>query len=68
MLSAEGGARVPCILALRVFECVSMSLGMWMENPRDGGAWEAAVDGVAQSRTQLKRLSSSRTENMPELS
>ena len=30
-----------------------------MENPRDGGAWWAAVYGVAQSRTQLKRLSSS---------
>ena len=29
------------------------------ENPRDGGAWWAAVYGVAQSRTQLKRLSSS---------
>ena len=25
----------------------------------DGGAWWAAVSGVAQSRTQLKRLSSS---------
>ena len=30
-----------------------------LENPRDGGAWWAAVDGVAQSRTRLKRLSSS---------
>ena len=29
------------------------------ENLRDGGAWWAAVYGVAQSRTQLKRLSSS---------
>ena len=28
-------------------------------NPRDGGAWWAAVYGVAQSRTWLKRLSSS---------
>ena len=25
-----------------------------LENPRDGGAWWAAVYGVAQSRTQLK--------------
>ena len=24
-----------------------------LENPRDGGAWQAAVYGVAQSRTQL---------------
>ena len=28
-----------------------------LENPRDGGAWWAAVHGVAQSQTQLKRLS-----------
>ena len=32
-----------------------------LENPRDGGAWWAAVYGVAQSRTRLKRLSSSNT-------
>ena len=30
------------------------------QNPRDGGAWWAAVYGVAQSRTQVKWLSSSR--------
>ena len=29
------------------------------QNPRDGGAWWAAVNGVAQSRIRLKRLSSS---------
>ena len=28
-----------------------------LENPRDGRAWWAAVYGVAQSRTRLKRLS-----------
>ena len=33
--------------------------GSWLENPRDGGAWWAAVYGVAQSWTWLKRLSSS---------
>ena len=27
-----------------------------LENPRDGGAWWAAVYGVTQSRTRLKRL------------
>ena len=32
-----------------------------LENPRDGGAWWAALYGVAQSRTRLKRLSSSST-------
>ena len=31
-----------------------------LENPRDGGAWWAAVYGVAQSQTWLKRLNSSR--------
>ena len=30
-----------------------------LENPRDGGAWWAAVYGIAQSRTRLERLSSS---------
>ena len=30
-----------------------------LENPRDGGAWWAAVYGVTQSRTRLKQLSSS---------
>ena len=30
-----------------------------LENPRDGGAWWAAIYGVAQSRTRLKPLSSS---------
>ena len=30
-----------------------------LEDPRDGGAWWAAIYGVAQSRTRLKRLSSS---------
>ena len=30
-----------------------------LENPRDGGTWWTAVYGVAQSRTRLKRLSSS---------
>ena len=27
-----------------------------LENPRDGGAWWAAVSGVAQSQTQLSDL------------
>ena len=30
-----------------------------LENPRDSGAWWAAVHGVAQSQTRLKRRSSS---------
>ena len=35
-----------------------------LENPRDGGSWWAAVYGVAQSWTQLKRLSSSSLKNV----
>ena len=30
-----------------------------LENPRDGGDWWAAIYGVAQSQTRLKRLNSS---------
>ena len=32
-----------------------------LENPRDQGAWWAAIYGVAQSRTQLKPCNSSRS-------
>ena len=35
-----------------------------LENPRDGGAWWAAVYGVAQSLTRLKRLSSSSSKGL----
>ena len=38
-----------------------------LENPRDGGAWWAAVYGVAQSRTQLKRLSSSSSQHLTDI-
>ena len=34
-----------------------------LENPRDGGAWGAAIYGVTQSRARLKRLSSSSSSN-----
>ena len=34
-----------------------------LENSRDGGAWWAAVYGVTQSQTRLKRLSSSSSIN-----
>ena len=39
-----------------------------LENPRDGGAWWAAVYGVAQTRTWLKRLSSSSSSSRLSLS
>ena len=35
-----------------------------LENPRDGGAWWAAIYGVAQSRTRLRRLSSSSSNSI----
>ena len=35
-----------------------------LENPMDGEAWWAAVCGVAQSRTRLKQLSSSRATSL----
>ena len=35
-----------------------------LENPRDWGAWWAAVYGVTQSRTRLKRLSSSSSSRL----
>ena len=37
-----------------------------LENPRDGGAWWAAVYGVAQSQTRLKGLSSSSIGKNPD--
>ena len=37
-----------------------------LENPRDGGAWWAAVYGVAQSQTWLKQLSSSSSSRQTE--
>ena len=33
-----------------------------LENPRDGGAWWAAIYGVAHRQTRLKQLSGSNTE------
>ena len=33
-----------------------------LENPRDGGAWWAAIYGVAQSQTRLKRLRAAANE------
>ena len=38
-----------------------------LENPRDWGAWWAAVYGVVQSRTRLKRLSSSSSSRVGSL-
>ena len=39
-----------------------------LEDPRDGGSWWAAVSGVTQSRTRLKRLSSSSSSSSSRVS
>ena len=51
------------------FACIGEGNGnplqcSWLENPRDRGAWWAAVYGVAQTRTQLKQLSSSSSSSV----
>ena len=60
-----------CLLAIYIYSLEKMSIQIFclflsgsiqcscLENPRDGGAWWAAIYGVAQSRTRLKRCSSS---------
>ena len=53
------------------FSCIGSGNGnplqcSCLENPRDGGACWAAVYGVAQSRTRLKRLSSSSSSSSNE--
>ena len=67
----EESGRLQSMGSLRVghnfhflFSCIGEGNGnplhcSCLGNPRDGEAWWAAVYGVAQSRTQLKRLSSS---------
>ena len=53
------------------FSCIGEGSGnplqcSCLENPRDGGAWWAAISGVAQSQTRLKRLSSSSSKREKE--
>ena len=57
---------IPCVSQLETTSLLSIGEGngnplrcSCLEYPRDGGAWWAAVYGVAQSRTRLKWLSSS---------
>ena len=50
---------VMCIKSPFLLLLNSISLWWHLENPRDRGAWWAAVYEVTQSRTQLKWLSSS---------
>ena len=70
MLWMEEPGRIQSMKSLRVghdwatsLSCIGEGNGnplqcSCLENPRGGGAWWAAVYGVAQSRTRLKRLSS----------
>ena len=48
------GSSVHGILQARVLEWVVMPSSRGSSQPRDGGAWWAAVYGVTQSWTQLK--------------
>ena len=52
LYSAPGSGRSPGAGHGNPLQCSCL------ENPWDEGAWWAAVYGVAQSRTRLKRLSS----------
>ena len=67
LVQSVGSLRVghDCSTSLSLFlSCIGEGNGnllqcSCLENPRDGGAWWAAIYRVAQGRTQLKRLSSS---------
>ena len=59
-------SQFPCLLNLLPTICIGEGNGnplqcSCLENPRDRGAWWAAIYGVTQSQTRLKRLSSSST-------
>ena len=72
---AEEPGKLPSMGSLRVGHDRATSLSLFLsyigegngnplqcsclENPRNGGSWQAAVCGVAQSWTRLKQLSSS---------
>ena len=65
------GSSVHGILQARILEWVAIGEGngnplqcSYLENPRDGGAWWAAISGVAQSWTRLKWLSSSSSHSL----
>ena len=54
--SEEVCPRICCLLSAYPLQCSCL------ENPMDGEAWWAAVRGVVQSQTRLKRLSSSNSK------
>ena len=59
MLSANTDSLTSFSIWISFISLSSLIAMASLENPRDGGAWWAAVYGVTQSRTRLKRLSSS---------
>ena len=69
-LQSMGSPRVGCDWATSLsLSCIGEGNGnplqcSCLQNPRDGGAWWAAVYGVTKSWTQLKRLSSSSSAYM----
>ena len=71
-LSHPGSPLLASILYLKVnfsLSCIGEGNGKplqcsCLENPRDGGAWWAAVYGAAQSRPLLKQLSSSSSSSI----
>ena len=54
------------ILQARILEWVAFPLSRGSSHPRDGRTWWVAVYRVAQSRTRLKRLSSSSSSKTKE--
>ena len=65
----QGCILSPCLFNFYVENIIGEGNGnlfqyFCLENPMDGGAWLAAVHGVARSRTRLKRLSSSNSSRV----
>ena len=56
---SERERHIPCDISYMWNLKYTTNEHIYLENPRDGEAWWAAVYGVAQSRTRLKQLSSS---------
>ena len=68
--SLSHSAFILCMVYGYVVTCIGEGNGnpLWcscVENPMGGGAWWAAIYGVTQSWTQLKRLSSSSSPAFP---
>ena len=66
-LQSIGSLRTEWLHFRFLLSCIGQGNGnplQWscLENPRDGGAWWAAICGVAQSQTRLKWLSSSSSQ------